>query len=111
MLQKTKGLTFRRITEFEGLRALLAWWFFLGHALVFSGFTDSKSLPIFASWLLENGYAVDVFIILSGFVIFLLLDTNPHKSYAQFIVERLFRIYPIFLVALLVGVALTPLQA
>lgn len=110
MLQKTKELTFYRITEFEGLRALLAWWVFFGHALVFSGFTDSKSLPFFIRGLLANGYAVDIFIILSGFVIFLLLDRNSDKSYIQFMTERLFRIYPIFIISLVVGIALVPLE-
>jgi peptidoglycan/LPS O-acetylase OafA/YrhL len=111
MLQPPKNLNFGRITEFEGLRALLAWWVFVGHALVFSGFTTSSSLPIFVSWLLENGYAVDVFIILSGFVIFLLLDTNLNKSYAQFMIERFFRIYPIYIIALLFGIASLTIQS
>jgi peptidoglycan/LPS O-acetylase OafA/YrhL len=111
MLQTKKSQSFERITEFEGLRAVLAWWVFLGHALVFSGFTDPNSLPIFGSWLLGNGYAVDIFIILSGFVIFLLLDTNPDKSYCKFMIERFFRVYPVFIIALLIGIASLPLES
>ncbi|BAY21881.1 hypothetical protein NIES2100_16390 [Calothrix sp. NIES-2100] len=99
----------RRITEFEGLRAILAWWVVWSHLLPYSGI-QIINLPIFAAWLFKAGYAVDVFIILSGFVIFLLLDSLPKKSYMQFITERFFRIFPLFLVVFVAAIILMPLK-
>ncbi|HEY9621764.1 MAG TPA: acyltransferase [Crinalium sp.] len=100
----------QRITEFEGLRAILAWWVVWGHLLQNSGFVNPNAVPIPVSWLLANGYAVDLFIILSGFVIFLLLDSNPNKTYFQFMAERFFRIYPLFILTLIAGLLLTPIK-
>lgn len=98
----------RRITEFEGLRAILAWWVVWSHLLPYSGFPASH-LPLGVAWLGRAGYAVDVFIILSGFVIFLLLD-NSEKSYLQFMNERFFRIYPLFLILFMLAIVLMPLK-
>ena len=51
-----------------------------------------------ASWLLlQNAYAVDVFVIVSGYVIFLLLDTKG-ENYKEFICRRFFRLYPVFII-------------
>jgi peptidoglycan/LPS O-acetylase OafA/YrhL len=48
-------------------------------------------------WLLgQNWYAVNVFIIVSGFVIFLLLDKKI-ETYGEFICRRFFRLYPVFI--------------
>lgn len=49
------------------------------------------------------GYAVDVFIILSGFVIFYLLD-HQHLSYRVFICRRFFRLAPLFFLVVLIAI-------
>jgi peptidoglycan/LPS O-acetylase OafA/YrhL len=49
------------IPELEGLRGLLALWVFIFHAIRFSGL----HVPL----LSEGGLAVEVFILLSGFMI------------------------------------------
>jgi peptidoglycan/LPS O-acetylase OafA/YrhL len=89
-----------RIREFEALRGLLAVWVVLGHVVPYSGYTP-KSLGVL-SFAATPGLAVDVFIILSGFVIFDLIDTK-HESYVPFIVRRFFRIFPLYIVALIIG--------
>ena len=103
-----KSHTLHRITEFEGLRAILAWWVVWGHLLQYCGLSVSQ-LPFFLRWLRNPGDAVNVFIILSGFVIFFLLD-HSKKNYQQFIRERFFRIYPLYITAFIAAVLLMPLK-
>ena len=45
---------------------------------------------------MQNQYAVDIFVIVSGYVIFLLLD-NKGENYKAFICRRFFRLYPVFI--------------
>lgn len=90
----------RYIKELEGLRGLMAIWVVLGHSLA--------ALPIINKHVpptLLNSYAVDVFIILSGFVIFFMID-NKKQSYPQYIIQRFFRIFPLYLLILAVSVFL-----
>jgi len=69
-----------------------------------SGFTPDK---VKGFWLVpfSGGVPVRVFIILSGFVIFLLLDSKK-TNYFEYIVRRFFRLYPVFLFTSLVGLFL-----
>jgi len=57
----------------------------------------------------NGGFAVKVFFILSGFVIFLLLDQLSER-YAPFIVRRAFRIFPIYWVCLAASVLMVPMS-
>ncbi|HBU5836331.1 acyltransferase [Klebsiella pneumoniae] len=52
-----------------------------------------------------NSYAVDVFIILSGFVIFFMID-NKKQPYLQYITQRFFRIFPLYILVLIVSIIL-----
>jgi peptidoglycan/LPS O-acetylase OafA/YrhL len=84
-----------RIAELDGLRALLAWWVVLYHA---SGNTFSSAWRIAwgpLAWLSHGSLAVTAFMILSGFVIFFLLD-REHEGYGPFITRRFFRLYPVY---------------
>ncbi|MST94839.1 MAG: acyltransferase, partial [Pedosphaera sp.] len=47
---------------------------------------------------MRAGMAVDIFLILSGFVIFNLLDRG--ETYGVFITRRFFRLFPAFLLSL-----------
>ncbi|MGK7034473.1 acyltransferase family protein [Klebsiella pneumoniae] len=72
----------RYIRELEGLRGIMALWVVFGHSLA--------SLPAFSTRIPPtalNSYAVDVFIILSGFVIFFMLD-NKKQVYSDYITQR-----------------------
>jgi peptidoglycan/LPS O-acetylase OafA/YrhL len=109
LVTQAKPSAMRRITEFEGLRAILAWWVVWAHILQYSGLSSS-SLPSFLRWIRDGESAVDVFIILSGFVIFLLLDNSPQKNYRQFIAERFFRIYPLYIIGFITAIILMPLK-
>ncbi|MBC8038204.1 MAG: acyltransferase family protein, partial [Rhizobiales bacterium] len=93
-------MTGARIHEFEALRGALAAWVVIGHVFKHSGYAPDALYPF--PLLGDPGMPVDVFIILSGFVIFSLLD-HKHEGYWPFITRRFFRLFPLFLVVLLVS--------
>ncbi len=85
----------QRIRAFESLRGLLALWVVAYHAALTAGMhAESWRFPL--NLLGKGEYAVDIFIILSGFVIFALLD-NSRETYGVFLIRRAFRLYPIYL--------------
>lgn len=93
MTEGTKP-TLDRITMFDGLRGLLAWWVVFGH--IAYSFDDRLGQ------MLHNNSAVEVFIILSGFVITYLLDTRQER-YVPFITRRWFRLFPVYVVVLVIS--------
>ena len=100
------GSSVDRIPEIEGLRAILAWWVVADHCLGVAGYEKGK-IPFLASMVREGAFAVQIFIIISGFVIFHLLDQR-NEGYRKFITRRFFRLYPLFLVTGFIGVLLLP---
>lgn len=90
-----------KILPLEGLRGVMAWWVVLGHLSLAMGW----NLPVID----RNGLAVDVFIVLSGFVIAGLIDRR-NEPFAPYITRRIFRLAPLYLVVLLVSAALLPVQ-
>ncbi|HBS6040819.1 TPA: acyltransferase [Klebsiella aerogenes] len=90
----------RYIKELEGLRGLMALWVVFGHSLAALPIIN-KHLPPTAL----NSYAVDVFIMLSGFVIFFMID-NKRQPYLQYIVQRFFRIFPLYILVLVISIIL-----
>lgn len=95
-----------RIIEFEALRGIMAWVVVVNHALDLAGNQKGK---MFGRFIMGGGQAVDVFIILSGFVIMLLLD-RKQQSPVRFYVGRFFRLWPLLLFAILAGVWVLPLE-
>ncbi|MBI5742139.1 MAG: acyltransferase [Nitrospirae bacterium] len=95
-----------RITEFEGLRGALAWWVVATHLLYNSGLGTDAGVNIILKALRKGSSAVDVFIILSGFVIFFLLEDRKEK-YNVFLLRRFFRIYPVYIVCFAVSVLIS----
>ena len=91
-----------RIHSLESLRGLLALWVVVGHTIKHCGIAENE-LGIFKA-LAHPGLAVDVFIILSGFVIFLLLD-QKHETYVRFLTQRWLRIAPMYLAVLALSAA------
>ncbi|MEN2785573.1 acyltransferase family protein [Sphingomonas qilianensis] len=82
----------------EGLRAYLALAVVVGHAMQFVPF----EAPFPLSKLLSPGYAVQNFMILSGFVITHLL-LGKQEAYGPYILRRFMRLFPILLVGLVGG--------
>jgi peptidoglycan/LPS O-acetylase OafA/YrhL len=100
------------IPEFQGLRGILAFWVMICHTGYFVGlsaFTADdwhyypKSLVAVAiNYLGQSGWdAVNIFMILSGFVITRLL--YQEEKYILFLKRRFFRIWPVFILATLCG--------
>jgi peptidoglycan/LPS O-acetylase OafA/YrhL len=90
------------VVEFDGLRGYLAWWVVLFHLYQSSGLNAWKIRPL--EMTLGQGFSsVQIFFILSGFVI-ALMDDIRHESYGTFIVRRFFRLAPVYYVMLAVGV-------
>lgn len=92
-----------RVPEFEGLRGILAAWVIFGHILLFSGFTYTDGLfgIIFSPVL-----GVYVFMMLSGFVVTYALDSGSAK-WLEFMRRRFFRIYPVYVICVLVAIAMS----
>lgn len=90
-----------KLNQLAGLRGICAWWVVIFHSLALLG--DSLPTPI--ANLFAHGYlAVDLFFLLSGFVIFIgyhaSLAENYPRSIGLFYWRRFTRIYPLHLVML-----------
>jgi peptidoglycan/LPS O-acetylase OafA/YrhL len=65
-------------------------------------------LPRFVRIFAKGEYAVDVFVLLSGFVLTKLL-AEKQESYFVFVGRRFLRLFAVFVVTLLIAVLLRPL--
>jgi len=97
--------TMNKIPHIEGLRAYLAFWVVIDHTIGACGYEVSH-FPLYGKILRSGNLAVDLFIIISGFVIFFLLD-NKNESYARFVTRRFFRLWPLFILLFLVAIPLS----
>jgi len=85
----------------DGMRAYMAWWVVLAHSLVLAG--PLPMIPhILHSLFTVANVPVYVFIVISGFVITHLLIGSSEERYPVYITRRGFRIFPVYLFALLV---------
>ncbi len=89
-----------RFDEIVGLRIYLAAWVAIGHGLQTAGYVYPTN-PLMRL-LLAGGASVDVFIIISGFVIAHLIET-ARESYGKYIVRRGFRLYPVYIISCIFG--------
>jgi peptidoglycan/LPS O-acetylase OafA/YrhL len=76
MSQPVREKPSHRIIEFEGLRGCLAWWVVLFQLGLLSHIPESALTKAERMVALGGWQAVELFIILSGFVIALLLDVE-----------------------------------
>jgi len=94
-----------RFTAIEGLRAWLAWAVVAWHVVQFTGLARDNG-PM--TWFPAIGdSAVMVFIAISGFVIAGLV-TGKAEPYPQYLVRRIFRIFPVYLVILMIAFLALP---
>ncbi|OYW75693.1 MAG: hypothetical protein B7Z37_12085 [Verrucomicrobia bacterium 12-59-8] len=96
-----------KIPALEGLRGYLALWVVVTHLFQFSGH-PLLGLPVI-SLLTSGHHAVNVFMILSGFVIALLIHQRP-EPYGAYIRRRFLRIYPVLFFGVLLGVVVHPMR-
>jgi peptidoglycan/LPS O-acetylase OafA/YrhL len=76
----------------DAVRGLLAWTIVFIHVLWFSGLTRSGSREAIGWW------AVDLFMMISGYVA---IATWRQEPYGRYLVKRFFRLVPVLLVALI----------
>ena len=95
-----------KIRELDGLRGLLAVWVVCVHLLPSAG-VSPRSFGVFAPLFGEH-LRVEIFSILSGFVIFLMM-ARRHEGYFAFLAGRLWRLYPAYLLAFVLSVLCSPL--
>ncbi|OIR03145.1 glucans biosynthesis protein [mine drainage metagenome] len=98
-----------RFIELDGLRGLAAFSVFLGHSIGMMKGTEAidalYASPFHILW--DGAGAVDLFFVLSGFVLalpYFYKVENP--KYLQFCIRRAFRLYPAFWLALVLSLAL-----
>jgi peptidoglycan/LPS O-acetylase OafA/YrhL len=103
VLEDQEHIRSPRIKELEGLRGCLAWWVVLFHVYQDAGLAVNR-LPKYEIWVCYGPVAVDLFIILSGYVIFLLLETQK-EPYAVYLTRRFFRVAPLYAAVCACGVA------
>ena len=94
-----------RLLPVEGLRAYLALWVVVCHAMWASGY-ETELLTGLPKLFRTGSYPVELFITISGFVIMLSLD-KQHETYAQFIARRFFRLFPVFFALFVVAIPLS----
>ncbi|MBS3652408.1 acyltransferase [Pseudaminobacter sp. 19-2017] len=93
-----------RIDELEGLRGLLAVWVVFVHLLPAAGIEASNLgvlEPLFGELI-----RVQIFCIMSGFVIFMMMSRR-REPYLPFLSRRFLRIYPVYLFAFVLSVAMS----
>ena len=90
-----------RFAPIEGLRAWLAWGVFLGHIILFAGLSR-LGIPDRLGDIAT--VSVEIFMIVSGFVIAHLLLSRP-EPYLPYITKRFFRLFPAFVVCAAAGAA------
>jgi peptidoglycan/LPS O-acetylase OafA/YrhL len=84
----------KNIAAIEGLRGWLAWWVVLGHVMQLTGVPFWMPAGL-AGLLSQGGQAVNVFIVVSGFVITHLL-LSRQEPYAPYLIRRFMRIAPVY---------------
>jgi peptidoglycan/LPS O-acetylase OafA/YrhL len=95
------GMKTQTIREFESLRGYMALWVVIGHSML--QFPDYLANVPVVKYLLYPSIAVYVFMMLSGFVIFYLLDSKK-EQYFVFLIRRALRLFPIYLCVLFVSI-------
>jgi peptidoglycan/LPS O-acetylase OafA/YrhL len=93
--------------ELDVVRGLMSWWVVVGHVLAFAGF-EENNVPSVIAVVMHGAYAVNVFMMMSGFVIAKVL-ADKNEPYRVFLTRRFLRIYPGFLAALTVAILARPL--
>lgn len=95
-----------RIELLEGLRGGLSVWVMIGHLLYFLGIQATPSYQWLLTTARDGATPVALFMILSGFVIFYLLESanEPAKPY---ITRRFLRLFPAFFCCLILGIFAT----
>ena len=98
----------QRFAEIEGLRAWLSWLVVAWHVIQYTGLNARYRVLASSAGLAH--LSVEVFIILSGYVVTNLL-CGPRESYGPYLLRRGMRLVPTYLVVIFAGIFTTGLGA
>lgn len=94
----------------NGLRFILALWVALGHFYKYIGGASFIKIPVIGNIIMTNGPAVDGFMVITGFLMMYHYIKREREeppsektTFGKFWVRRLFRLYPLYFVALIVA--------
>ena len=76
----------------------MAWWVIADHIFLATG-ARRYVLPQVADFIEHGNWAVQLFMIISGFVITHVILTRK-ETYQTYIIQRFFRLYPLYVVAI-----------
>jgi peptidoglycan/LPS O-acetylase OafA/YrhL len=93
-----------RIDELEGLRGFLAVWVVIVHLLPAADI-EASSLGVLEP-LFGELIRVQIFCVMSGFVIFMMMS-RKREPYLPYLSRRFLRIYPVYLFAFVLSVAMS----
>ena len=109
MTQAPAGAGQLRFDGLEALRGLMAWWVVFAHIAILTGINSIA--PGYFGPLWRATVAVNVFMMLSGFVITHLQLSASRQSYGKYLARRAFRLWPAYLLALVPMIAIPTLYA
>ncbi|MDD2800010.1 MAG: acyltransferase [Methylococcales bacterium] len=96
-----------RLVELDGLRGIAAFMVFLSHVIGllavtrFVNFYHSSPARIIS----DGAAAVDIFFVLSGFVLSLpFIDQKKSLNYFSFVIKRMFRLFPTYWICILLTI-------
>ncbi|MGM0882588.1 MAG: acyltransferase family protein [Bacillota bacterium] len=101
----------------DGTRILLALWVAVGHFYKYIGGKNLVDIPVLSDVILTNSAAVDGFMLITGFLMmyhYLLREqrepATSRETILKFYLRRLFRIYPLYVLAVIVAFLLFPIS-
>lgn len=96
----TSGHKYQRLDSLRGLAALSVG---VGHAFLCVDFSQGSSLQTAALGIFDGDYAVDLFFVLSGFVLVNMVRGFSGAHYAAYLGRRLLRLYPLLWASLVIA--------
>ena len=96
----TSGHKYQRLDSLRGLAALSVG---AGHAFLCVDFSQGSSLQTAALGIFDGDYAVDLFFVLSGFVLVNMVRGFSGAHYGAYLGRRLLRLYPLLWASLIVA--------
>lgn len=96
----TSGHKYERLDSLRGLAALSVG---VGHAFLCVNFTKDSAWQTIALGIFDGDYAVDLFFVLSGFVLINMVRGLSGAHYAAYLGRRLLRLYPLLWASLIVA--------
>lgn len=94
------GHKYQRLDSLRGLAALSVG---VGHAFLCVSFAKDSAVQAAALGIFDGDYAVDLFFVLSGFVLVNMVRGFSGPHYAAYIGRRLLRLYPLLWASLIVA--------